>query len=62
MFCDGAGNCECDLCVPLELRGAGVAHARFQFQGALVIAAVIVLLCLVMARCAHAQLTGSDFC
>jgi hypothetical protein len=26
--CAGVGNCECDLCVPYELRGEAVAAAR----------------------------------
>jgi hypothetical protein len=62
MFCDGAGQCECDLCVPYELTGAGAQHARFQLKGALVVAALIIALCVLMSRLAHAQITGSDFC
>ena len=62
MFCDGAGQCECDLCVPYDLRIAGVKRARFQLKGALAIAALIIALCFLMARFAHAQMTGSDFC
>jgi hypothetical protein len=38
MFCDGAGQCECDLCVPYELRIAGAEQARFQLKGALAVA------------------------
>jgi hypothetical protein len=62
MFCDGAGQCECDLCVPYELRGAGAQRSSRQVLGGLVVAAAIIVLSVLMCRLAHAQVTGSDFC
>jgi hypothetical protein len=62
MFCDGAGQCECDLCVPYELRGAGAQRSSRQVLGGLVVAAAIIVLSVLMCRFAHAQVTGSDFC
>jgi hypothetical protein len=62
MFCDGAGQCECDLCVPYELRGAGAQRSSRQVLGGLVVAAAIIVLSNLMCRLAHAQVTGNDFC
>lgn len=58
MFCDGAGQCECDLCVPFDLRGVSIQRSRSRLIGTIVAAALIA----VLSRIAHAQMTGSDFC
>jgi hypothetical protein len=69
LFCNGVGFCECDLCVPYELRGVGALDRRLQLKGALVVIAAIFVGCLMMVAlngCAANQygaaLTGGDFC
>jgi hypothetical protein len=60
--CDGAGFCECDLCVPHEFRGFGAQKSYRQLLGALWVIGLIIGLVLLMGRLAHAQTSGNDFC